>query len=264
MKKIILLALLNTLITKSFGQIQLLSEGFESGIPSSWGIFNMDGLNPVETNFSQAWISTPDPGDIQNLVVASTSYFSPIGISNRWLVTPNVSIGNYGNVLAWKSKSQDASFPDSYLVLLSKSGSQVSDFSDTIGVFKNESFEWVEHKIDLSQKGYSLENIYIAFVNNTNNGFKLYLDSVNISKEDPANIKTINEELFYISPNPVSDYIKIASNYIVSKIIIKNNLGQEVSSENTNEINVSNLKPGIYLIEVITRNGVINKSFLKD
>ena len=264
MKRIILLALLNTFSFTLFSQIQLLSEGFESGIPSSWGIFNMDGLNPVETNFSQAWISTPDPADIQNLVVASTSYFSPIGISNRWLVTPNVSIGNYGNILAWKSKSQDASFPDSYLVLLSKSGSQVSDFSDTIGVFKNESFEWVEHKIDLSQKGYLLENIHIAFVNNTNNGFKLYLDSINISKEDPANVQKIENDPFNIYPNPVSDYIKIADNYLVCKITIKNNLGQEVGSENTNEINVSNLEPGIYSIEVITRNGVINKSFLKD
>ena len=68
-----------------------------------------------------------------------------------------------------------------------------------------------------------------------------------------------------IYPNPVNDVLKIAvpSNISLNNVTIFNALGQIVMTDFRQNINVSNLSNGMYLIKIQTSEGLIHKKFTK-
>lgn len=74
--------------------------------------------------------------------------------------------------------------------------------------------------------------------------------------------KTINDvnitDVFKFHPNPASDYVFIMGNRKIKNIAILNAFGKRVVSQQVNKsimkLNISNLKRGIYLIQVIDIN----------
>lgn len=63
---------------------------------------------------------------------------------------------------------------------------------------------------------------------------------------------------FQLFPNPSIDFFKIQSKKIISTIQMYNSQGQFYPIENSESIDVSNLKSGIYLVRVIFENGETN------
>ncbi len=231
-------------------QITILDENFQSGIPSNWEIINNNPYAPVDPNYENGWIVIADPDNSYDSVASSTSYFSPVGTSNDWLITPQLTLGNYGNSISWKAKSHDASYPDSYKVLLSTTGKLVSDFTHTIGSINEENFEWIFRSTQLDSSQYLGQSVYIAFVNTTNNGFKLYMDSIIVVKEDPASVIEINKNEFSIYPNPVNDLLHFISESEITNIRIISTSGQVLNEGKFNILDVSNLTSGIYYAEI--------------
>lgn len=263
MKKIIVSSFFIISITSIFSQVEILNENFQLGMPINWEIINNNPSPPVDPAYTAGWIVIGDPDNNYDSVIASTSYFSPVGVSNNWLITPQLTLGDYGNFLSWKAKSHDASYPDDYLILLSTTGKLTTDFTDTIGYIQQENFEWTLRNTNLNSDVYLGQNIYLAFVNNTNNGFKLYLDSIIITKDDPVSLAEIKNIEISIYPNPVSDQIHIQSPYDISLITISNVSGQVLIQEKNKNINVSNLQSGYYNIEIIFEGYKIVRRFLK-
>ncbi len=68
----------------------------------------------------------------------------------------------------------------------------------------------------------------------------------------------ISNETFSIYPNPACDYVNIISEQRISKIILTDNLGQKVAEKEINagqyQLNLSEIKPGIYFLTVIYDN----------
>lgn len=62
----------------------------------------------------------------------------------------------------------------------------------------------------------------------------------------------VKNDLITIFPNPTSGLINIKSNKEITKVKIKNSLGQEVFTGNQSKINLSRLSNGIYFVEVLT------------
>ena len=120
-------------------------------------------------------------------MASATSYFSPIDTAYRWLITPALNLGAFGNKISWSAKSHDPSYPDDYLVLVSHTDAEPSSFTDTIGNIEEENFEWTNRSVDLSQNGYDDSTIYIAFVLRTFDGFMLYLDDFLVEKDIDTN-----------------------------------------------------------------------------
>lgn len=263
MKKYIYTLIFQSITTITFGQTTLLYEDFQAGIPITWTIIDNDSLTPVDPKFTEAWILAQDPEDNQNNTAESTSYFSPEGTASRWLITPTLLLGEFGNVVSWKAKSKDASFLDGYQVLISTTGSEISDFKDTLLTISGENFEWTTREIDLSSKGYLSQNVNIAFVNNTTNGFKLFLDSVLVQKETAVSLGEFTSDKFTIFPNPANEIISIQSTQPISGIIIRNNLGQVVINDKDTVLNISKLTPGIYSIEIRVDSKVTIQKFSK-
>lgn len=69
---------------------------------------------------------------------------------------------------------------------------------------------------------------------------------------------------FSIYPNPVSEIVNISlqDNLILEKVNIYNALGQLVTSEKQNTINVHSLSKGTYFVEVITSEGKATKTIV--
>ncbi len=265
MKKPVLLLFSCLLAFLSKSQVTVFTTDFQNGIPSSMSIVDNDMLtvNAAVAEYNEAWICIADPEDNTDSVAASTSWFDSPDTADRWIITPALSLGSFGNAVYWNAKSQDASFPDDYYVLASTSDTQLSSFTDTLGYIQGENFEWTERTVDLSEEGYDDQTIYIAFVLRTYDGYKLYIDDISVIKEDNSGISEVAESTLKVFPNPCHDYVNIHSDFPVQKVCIYDMAGQKLIESNGTIVNTINLDKGSYRIVVYTDNRVYNKSLIK-
>lgn len=150
-------------------------------LPAGWAQYNVDGLTPA-SNMSfmgtSAWVVRAVSG---NNAATSTSWYTPAGTSNDWMVTPSIAIPASGNpYLKFKEFAPDATYPDGYRVFISTTGNTVGDFSGSPALTVNaaNSSAFTQKLVDLS--AYQGQTIYVAFQNNSNDKFLLYIDDVEV------------------------------------------------------------------------------------
>ena len=77
------------------------------------------------------------------------------------------------------------------------------------------------------------------------------------------NISFLNETKMY--PNPVRNNLFIKSKDEILKIEIYNLLAKKIiEKKNSNQVNLSSLKPGIYLVKILYKNGSVTKQVIKN
>ena len=192
MKKITLLLLLCLSAHLSFSQI-LFEDNFDGSGPgiAGWTVTNVDGLTPNANvaEFTDAWIEVDRDGSAGgganyggpagDFAVASTSWYTPAGTSDDWLITPQINL-TADATLYWDAKAQDAGFPDGYEVRLSTSGTNTAtDFTELLFSIAAEDPAFQSRQVDLS--AYTGQNVYIAFRNNSTDQFVLLVDNVEVS-----------------------------------------------------------------------------------
>ena len=246
-------------------QTTILSTDFQQGIPSNYTMVDNDGftVNADVSEFTAAWITLPDPENPTDTVAATTSYFESADTASRWLITPPVSLGAFGNYISWNAKSHDPSFPDDYLVLISTTGTNLNDFTDTLGYVEQENFEWTNREVNLGSQGYVNQTVYFAFVDVTYDGFILYLDDIIVRKEDPVGINELNTVHTSLYPNPAKDFIQIKSDTPIESIRVFNMSGNELLFSNEEKLNVAALSNGTYLVHIQTTEGISVQRFIK-
>jgi hypothetical protein len=246
-------------------QTPVLSTDFQQGIPANYSLLNNDNqpVNAAVSEFTSAWIVVADPENPLDSVAAATSYFTSADTADRWLITPQLALGGFGNYVTWNAKSHDPSFPDDYLVLVSHTDMQPSSFTDTIGHVQQENFEWTNREVNLSSQGYNDSLIYIAFVLRTYDGFKLYLDDIEVRKEDPVGLSEPIPLPFQLYPNPCSDLIRIASTSPLQRIEISDLNGQVLLQSTSPELEVSFLPKGFYLVRIQSESKTYTQRFTK-
>jgi hypothetical protein len=254
------------LTTTVQAQTSVLSTDFQTGIPATYTVIDNDGFQPNAqvSEYTDAWINVQDPDDDMNFVAGSTSYFAPIGTASRWLITPQLDLGAFGNTISWRAMSHDASFPDDYLVLVSTTNMDLESFTDTIGYVQEEYAEWTSRSVDLSAKGYNGLSIYIAFVNVTNNGFKLYLDDFDIIKEDPVGLTEEIAVQLAVFPNPFSDKLSVVCECSVQNLRLLDLSGKEIQHVNGTTLFVNELNNGVYLLLIESDKGTFTKKVVKN
>jgi hypothetical protein len=241
----------------AIAQTELLNTDFQTGMPVNYTVVDNDGLSPnsAVAEFTSAWITLEDPEYPGDQVAASTSFFEPIGTADRWMITPAITLGAFGNFVEWSARSQDASYPDDYLVLVSNTDAQLSSFTDTIGYVNEENFEWTTRTVDLSDEGYDGQTIYIAFVNVTENGYKLYIDDIRVWKDDPAGINEQTLISAKVYPNPFSDTFTIETSE-EAEITVFNSNGRMIVATHDKTIDLRSYPNGVYYVNVNTSTGV--------
>jgi hypothetical protein len=254
MKQLLLLILISFYFGIS-AQTVILSTDFQQGMPAIYTIVDNDGNTPDQTvaEFTSAWITLVDPENALDTVAASTSFFTALDSASRWMITPPLALGAFGNYIQWNAKSHDPSFPDSYLVLVSSTDNQLASFTDTIGYIVEENFEWTNREVNLFTQGYFNQTIYVAFVNVTLDGFKLYVDDIEVRKDDLTGLEETNSFNFVVYPNPSSDMIFVSQK--VERLDILDLNGNLLKTSHSPEINIQVLPSGMYMVRC-TVNGI--------
>lgn len=251
------LALLSIGITQA--QVTVMEEGFTTGIPVTWTIVDNDGRTPDDdvSEYTEAWIKKSNLDDNTDTVASSTSFFSPVGQADRWLISPAITLGAYGNELTWDALSYDASFPDSYKVMISKTGTNLTDFTDTAAIIIQENASWTSRSADLSDLLLDNETIHVAFINNTFDGFKLYLDNVKVSKDDPAGL-LVNKLTKVSFQSTSSDRINVVAEFNVDKIELVSISGAVLLQTSQKHFNRPENR-GVYFVRIYSDSEVVVK-----
>jgi len=268
----------------NIAQTTIFEQYFDVQIPSEFLLYNDDHPPHISVvEYTNAWIFKHDPHNPNNGTASTTSYFASPQQANRWLVSPPITLGNTGNKLAWSGKSHDASFAESYRVLLSETTNDRTSFTDTLITVNYENTEWTAHSIDLSQKGYDAKTVFVAFVLISVDGYKFYLDSLHISSDNapdpnpnpdpnppipPPVILDIQEldqlPTMHIFPNPASRSIHVISDSPINSISIRSTTGHVVRQAQDQLIDVQQLAPGVYFVEINTTHGRATQRFIKE
>lgn len=268
MKYTISLIVILVLTWFTSAQQVVFSESFDNGIPDDWTIIDGDNftVHPSVEEFQPAWIGLEDPQYPGRLVAGSTSFFEPEGKAYRFLVTPKLTLGSFGNFFSWQSRSHDPSFPDWIMILISTTGNQIEDFTDTLFRLNNEFPTWTPRTLALNDSNYLDKDVYIAIVNHTNQGFKLYVDSVQLEINNPVSVESYAVRAPILYPNPSSDdVINIVSDEAVLNAQIMDYSGKLVRNTQVqnNTIDVSGIDKGLYFITILTTRGRTTQRFQK-
>ncbi|MCF6131972.1 T9SS-dependent choice-of-anchor J family protein [Flavobacterium wongokense] len=183
MKKLLLLSTIIGFAFTANSQV-VFSENFDGIGPgmSGWTLYNVDGLTPNAgvAFVNAAWVATPSEFD--NNVAMSTSWYTPAGTSNDWLVSPAITLPAGTNMLYWDGLTYDPTYPDSYKVYISTTGNAVGDFTELLNVDPEDTTDWVRHALDLSN--FSGQTVYIAFQNYSSDMYLLALDNIAVINND--------------------------------------------------------------------------------
>lgn len=246
-------------------QTPILSTDFQTGIPSNYTLLNLDAQapHPQVLEFASGWITTPDPENTVDTVAAVSSYFENADTADRWLITPALTLGSFGNFINWEAKSHDPSYPDDYLVLVSTTTNDTAAFTDTIGSVQEENFEWTFREVNLSTAGYNDSTIYIAFVLRTFDGFKLYLDDIEVRKDDPVGFAEHPTFTFEVYPNPSNDVINIQVSQDFQRLELTSPSGILIRTSEESSMNINDLKPGPYFLTIYSNGQSLTKRIVK-
>jgi len=195
---VLALNMIPTVMTKvSASPLVYFEENFDSieqfgNFPAGWKLVNVDGRTPFNSTayVNNAWIIREDfKFNVDNMVMFSTSWYTPVGASDDWVWTPLISDLPAGATLSWSAVTYDTAYRDGYEVRIMTAPDEPTGSTGDLGnmvtnstvIFSvsSENILWTTHSVDLS--AYAGESVYIAFRNNSDDMFLLLIDDIKIT-----------------------------------------------------------------------------------
>ena len=177
-------------------QDTLFYENFQSGTLNGFTTEDLDGL-PLGVDFEGL------EGGFQVIPVAGATDFRALGVStflnggtaNNWLISPAIALSAGVATLQWEgsSLSGDPAQAESYEVLVSTTGTEISDFTNVISNITAETT--MIREADLS--AFAGSTIFIAFRQNGQDRFALTIDDILVSQpssEIAAELSTVGSK----------------------------------------------------------------------
>ncbi len=209
-------------------------------IPMDFINLDMDGQIDANGRPANWFVSTTYEtylGDT-NYAASSSSWFSPIGQANNWLITPEIMICDLGFELDWKSAPiEGPAYMDGYKVLISTGSSSIESFTDTLAVFAQNTdglgvgfskgtlhtnflgSNGLLDRWNISLDDYVGQTIHIAFVHDSYDDNLLYIDDIIVRKalEYDLSLLSFESNLEYgITPIkhaiPIGDFVGTIKN----------------------------------------------------
>jgi hypothetical protein len=248
MKKLLFSCLLAFGIT---AQAQF-SENFDAGTtaPAGWRVINGGGASTFifAVGSSGSALSAPNAAQINYDAVAH----------NDFLVTPAISVvAGVNDRLTYYVKNQDPAYVESYDVKISTvmptSAANFTAFIKANGPAPN---VWTQVVLDLTP--YVGQTIYVGLHATATDMFRLLFDNV---VNDTAPALAVSDETKVgasVYPNPFTDVLKISDVKGVKSISISDVSGKLVKTvKATAEIQVSELKTGLYIVNLNMEDGSV-------
>ena len=182
------------------------------GLPTGWSQLNVDNLTPdasLSYMGTNAWISRQiaTSATTFDTVAQSISWYAPAGTSNDYLISPLMMVANANTYLTWTGYAPDASYPDGYTVKISTTGTAAADFTTTLTTIAAENSNgFALHAASLA--AYAGQSIYVAFINNSNDKYILFLDDINTTSITNLDAQMVNLNINRFAP--ISTNVSIA------------------------------------------------------
>ncbi len=204
---IVLAGLFCAFTAKAQEKVDYLSFAFpDETVPESIAVYDMDGqpfhFTATQLGFDEgdSWICLREPSVYPyNYFIASHSRHKKVTgqdpvSANDWMVLPSVFVREDDAVLTWRSNSvcENLETTSTYKIRISTKGNQPEDFTQEalLTVGEDEINTWTEHSQSLG--AYVGQRIWIAFVNETNNGELLAIDDICVTGGQGAYSFTTN------------------------------------------------------------------------
>lgn len=283
MKKLLLLALFIGL-AKTNAQTTIFQENWDGQGPgiSAWTLYNVDNFTPVGptgvdgeplsfliqdawTVLSLADIQTANPGftayptgatGMAGNIIASNSWYDPIGTANDWLVSPQITIpaGATAVNLTWSASSMGAaSFLEDYKVYISTTGNQVANFTTLLKNVQNQPSAGSTHTVDISS--YAGQNVRIAFRNDSNDQYVMFLDNIKIAGNNILATDEVSKSKTNIYPNPTKGEITIKTDKKIKSSTVVDLSGKVLLQTSSEKVDISSFTKGTYLLKVEFADG---------
>lgn len=243
------------------------SESFEvDTLPGCWVQYNEDG------DIFSWFIDTGSVAFEGGQIMRSNSFVPIFGAVNpdHYLVSAPVLISD-GDSLYYVVSALDELFPNEfYSIEVAINGNQPEDFTEIFSETLT-SANWEGRSIDMSE--FAGETVYIAFRHhNVSDQSALLIDAVALPGEileNCAEVLSTNpnfEKLtFGLYPNPASQFVNLANNnesgdYQIRTFDVNGKLvgsaQVRLAQNGVHQLNVGQLRPGVYTIHIIGRHGV--------
>lgn len=226
------------LFSESFDQVG----GFAA---QGWTLYDVDGATNnanVQGLFgtTSSWIATASVNDATDSVALSTSWLTPAGATDDWMITPMITGVNANGELSWGENAPDAAYPDGYTVYICTSIAggtpATTDFTGgsgavlfTIPAAAGQAGTWVTNNVSLA--AYAGQNIWLAWRNNSTDQFILEIDDIiveNVVASDDLAMDSIVAEytsipLTQISAMPLEGRIaNVGTNNVTDAVMTVN------------------------------------------
>ncbi len=162
---------------------QLLNETFDTEIPSTWTIVDVDGH--TSSTGQSAFASFAWNSNVQDASSSSWYDNSGTGPTDDWLITPAIVVPASGNyVLEFFGSSHEANYLEEYEVLMSTATTATADFTTQILNVVNEPETGTNHVVNIPA-GANGNTIYLAFHHISNDESMLHIDNVVVREVFP-------------------------------------------------------------------------------
>ncbi len=185
----------------------LFYEDFQSeAMPASFTITDVDGQTPNDNVdwATDAWVVLEESEG--SFVAASTSWYSPPGISDDWMATSAITLGASGNLLSWAARALDPGFPDGYEVWVSTAGPTPDSLQNGTQIF-GIAAELDERTVrTVSLDAFAGQTVYIGWRNNSNDKYILLVDDIQVTilPSLDAELTNITNDRLEIAPADIT------------------------------------------------------------
>jgi hypothetical protein len=223
MKKLLFTVSALLLAGHSFSQT-IMSENFDAAttLPTGWTQLNIDALTPatgVSFMGTSGWIARPKATGSTDNQAVSTSWYTPAGISNDWLISPSIAVPASGvNVVQFDAMAPDANYLDGFKVYISTSPITAASLPTT-AVLTVPAAANTYTSYSASLASFAGQNIYVAIQNYSNDMFLLFVDNFKV--------RTVINNDAILSSASLNRYSAVSTN---------NNLVLDVKNDGANAI----------------------------
>ena len=165
-----------------------------------------------------AWSAFSLGQDADNQAV-NTSYYTPAGSSDDWLILPALEIPEDGYNLIFDAFTPNGTYPDGYTVLVSTTDMEIESFTETLFSIDAEELTWTKRALLLD--AFSGQTIHIAFRNTTFDGVYIAIDNLTVQK---LKVRSVT------AGNVTNQQWNLTNADIQPTMLVTNNGGEELTS----------------------------------
>ena len=174
---------------------------------------------------------------------------------DNWLFSPVIAMPENGSYdIAWKVMPYTTEYPgDHYAVyVINENNEETQLFEETLNASMS-NFQQRNVTIPSSITG----NFRIAFRHfDSEDGYVIILDDIQISTTGTTGIDQVNSANAVIYPNPANNEVTVKGEGIVNVQIFDVNGRNVLTSNHAGKMDISDLSTGVYMVRIISNNGV--------